>query len=641
MPENWGVARSPFLLTSAQIARILGAHFSNAEPAGGIPMVKWNEQRHLLEHQHHTRFKLVDVDEPNLMRDLFPYTEVCKIDFDHKVLFPDPPEDMFITDTTFRDGQQSRPPYTPEQIATLFTFMHRLGGPNGLIRQTEFFLYSDMDRRGLVLCQELGYRFPEITAWIRASAKDLKLVTKMGLKETGMLTSVSDYHIFLKMKLNRRRAMDEYLAVVRETLAAGIIPRCHFEDITRADIYGFCIPFAIELMELSAEARMPIKIRLCDTMGYGVPYTGAALPRSVQKLVRAFRDDANVPGAWLEWHGHNDFHKVLVNTGTAWLHGCAGANGTLLGYGERTGNAPLEALIIEYISLRGHTNGSDPTVITDIRNFFEHELGAKIPANYPFVGRDFNVTRAGIHVDGIIKNEEIYNIFDTGRILKRPIGVMITDKSGLAGIAHWVNSALALTDDRRVDKKHPGVAKIHGWVMKQYEAGRNTTISDEELQAQSARYLPSLFVSEFDRLKGKVLRDVTELVVGLIGRPEFKTMSRARMEDSLQHFLDDNPFVQFAYVVDMEGKKVTHNVTQLADKAQFKILEQGSFSDRDWFTRPLRDGKVYVTDFYTSKITGKLCITASSPIWDKKGGIVGILGLDFRFEDLARLEDVR
>ncbi len=602
-------------------------------------MVKWNEQRHLLEHEPYGKFKLVDVNEPDLMRDIFPYTEVPRVDFDNKVVIPQTAGEMFITDTTFRDGQQARPPYTPQQIAKLYDFMHKLGGPNGVIRQTEFFLYSDKDRKAVELCQEFDYRYPEITAWIRANPKDLKLVTRMNIHETGMLCSVSDYHIFLKMKLNRRQAMEQFLAMAKKTISEGIIPRCHFEDVTRADVYGFCIPLAIELMKISREAKMPVKIRLCDTMGYGVPYTGAALPRNVQKLVRAFIDDAGVPGEWLEWHGHNDFHKVLVNAATAWLYGCAGANGTFLGFGERTGNSPVEGLIIEYISLRGHTNGVDPTVITDIRNFMEQELGAKIPENYPFVGRHFNVTRAGIHADGLLKNDEIYNIFDTERILKRPLSVMITDKSGLAGIAHWINSTLALTGDKRLDKKHPAVAKIHHWILSQYEDGRITTISDEEMEAQAAKYLPELFVSEFDRLKIKVLRVASALVESLIGRPEFMAMSEAKMEKTLRRSVDDNPYIQFAYVVDLEGRKVTHNITQVADRKRFETLEKHvNFSDRDWFIRPLKDGKVYTTDFYTSKITGRLCITASSPVWSKKGEIVGVVGLDFRFEDLAKME---
>ncbi len=604
-------------------------------------MVKWNEKRNVLQHEpsRYEKFPLKEVEEPNLFRELFPYSEIPKIDFDHKLVIPEPADDIFITDTTFRDGQQARPPYTPEEIVRLFDMMHRLGGPGGIIRQTEFFLYSDKDRKALDLCRDKGHRYPEITGWIRANAKDLKLVREAGLNETGMLTSVSDYHIFLKLKSDRRKTLDSYLGLVKEALSLGIIPRCHFEDITRADIYGFCVPFAIELMKLSQEADMPVKIRLCDTMGYGVPYPGSALPRSVPKLVRAMIDDAEVPGKWLEWHGHNDFHKVLINASTAWIYGCAGANSSLLGFGERTGNTALEGLIIEWISLKGRDGGADTTMITEIRNYFEHELGTKIPDNYPFVGKNFNVTRAGIHADGLIKNEEIYNIFDTSKILKRPLGVTITDKSGLAGIAHWVNSQLFLTNDKRLDKRHPGIGRIHKKVMAWYEEGRTTGISDEEMDHLSARYLPELFISEFDRVKRKVRHLATELVEELIAGEEFKAMDPGPIEKALRKCADDNPFIQFAYVVDLEGNKITRNITQMAEKAKFEVFEEGvDFSDRDWFVAPLKDGKIFVTDFFTSKLTGNLCITASATIQGNEGEIVGLVGLDFKFEEMARLE---
>ena len=312
------------------------------------------------------------------------------------------------------------------KMVDIFDLLHRLSGPKGIVRQTEFFLYSDKDKEAVAQCRERGYEFPQITGWIRAHAKDLALVKEMGLKETGILTSVSDYHIFLKLNWGRKKAMDEYLGIVKAALDQGIIPRCHFEDVTRADIYGFCVPFAIELMKLREESGVDIKMRLCDTMGYGVPYPGAALPRSVPKLVRAMIDDAGVPGHLLEWHGHNDFHKVLVNSVTAWLYGCGAVNGALLGFGERTGNAPIEGMLIEYISLRGTTDGIGTTVISEIGEYFERELRYHIPPNYPFVGKNFNNTSAGIHADGLLKNEEIYNAFDTGKILNRPIRITIT-----------------------------------------------------------------------------------------------------------------------------------------------------------------------------------------------------------------------
>ncbi len=286
-----------------------------------------------------TKYPLIDVEQPELYRDIFPYSEVCKIKFDHKIELIDPPEEIYITDTTFRDGQQSRPPFTAKQIEDLFEFLHRLGGPNGVIKQSEFFLYTEKDRQAVEKCLEKGYRYPEITGWIRANKEDLLLVKELGLKETGILTSVSDYHIFLKLKKTRSQVFKDYIKNIEGALENNIVPRCHFEDVTRADIYGFCVPFAQALMKISEDAKIPIKIRLCDTLGIGITYPGGALPRSIGKLIRTMIDDAGVPSECLEWHGHNDFHKVVINTVSAWLYGCAHANGTLLGIGERTGNA--------------------------------------------------------------------------------------------------------------------------------------------------------------------------------------------------------------------------------------------------------------------------------------------------------------
>lgn len=438
-------------------------------------------------------YPLINVEEPNLLRDQFPYSQPPRILFDGYTVPLNPAEEPVITDTTFRDGQQARPPYTVDQIVKLYDLLHKLSGPNGVIRQAEFFLYTEKDREAVVKCLERGYKYPEVTGWIRAVKSDFQLVKEMGLPETGILTSSSDYHIYLKLGWDRKKALKSYMDVVYAALEAGVLPRCHFEDVTRADIYGFVIPFAQELMKLGDEANVPIKIRLCDTMGYGVPYADAALPRSVPRLVHAFINEAGVPKDRLEWHGHNDFHKVLINASTAWLYGCAAANGTLLGFGERCGNPPVEGLIIEYIGLMGHLNGIDTTVITEIANFFRYEIGQEIPPNYPFVGRDFNVTRAGIHADGVIKNEEIYNIFDTAKLLDRPLGVNVTDKSGVAGVAFWVNTTLGLSGDRRIDKRHPGIMKILEWVDAQYAEGRNTAISHEEMEAQAKIHLPEYF----------------------------------------------------------------------------------------------------------------------------------------------------
>jgi len=601
-------------------------------------MLEFSRKTNLLE-QSAYRYTLQDVKEPNFYRHLYDYANIPKVPFNHRIVPMNTPDQIWITDTTFRDGQQACSPFTVDQIVRLFQLLHKLGGPNGLVRQSEFFLYTEKDKQAVTRCMELGYEFPEVTSWIRANEKDFQLVKDMGLRETGILVSCSDYHIFKKMNLNRSQAMEKYLGIVRSALEHDILPRCHFEDITRADFYGFVVPFANELMKLARESQKLIKIRACDTLGYAVSYPGAALPRSVPGIIYGLQHYSEVPSECLEWHGHNDFYKVLTNATTAWLYGCAAANGALLGFGERTGNTPVEALVIEYISLKGESDGMETAVITEIAEFFQKEIGFNIPANTPFVGRDFNSTSAGIHVDGLLKNPEIYNIFDTEAILGRPITIAITDKSGAAGVAHWINQRLKLAADRVVDKRHPGVVKITQWVQEQYEQGRLTTIGNSEMEQMARKYLPDLFHSEFDRLKFWAQTLAMDLGTQLTDRPEMKTMAPAVIEPVLEEFLQQNPFIQFLYVVNTNGYMITRNITHITDKAKYgRVNLDMDYSDREWFVEPLKDGKVHVTDFYTSRITGALCITVSGPIRDEKDAIVGVLGADIRFEDLAKIE---
>ncbi len=437
------------------------------------------------------KYELDNVMEPNLFREIFSYDKIPTITLDQEIVKPNLPKDIWITDTTFRDGQQARTPYTVEEIVKIYSLLSKIGGTRGLIRQSEFFLYGEQDRKAVEKCQELGFAFPEITAWIRAVEKDFELVKQMELKEAGILTSCSDYHIFLKLRKTRRQALDGYKKVVGVALDNGVVPRCHLEDITRADIYGFVIPMINELMEQCAGSGMDIKIRLCDTMGYGLPYAGTALPRSVPGMLDAIFKNTDIKSEQLEWHGHNDFHKVLANAGSAWTHGCAAANGTLLGFGERTGNPPIEGLVFEWMGLTGIHDGICPNAITEVADFFTNEIKHNIPINYPFVGRDFNTTRAGIHADGLNKNEEIYNVFDTSKWLDRPVGVAITNNSGLAGLAYWVHKQYPETG-ALIRKDNPGLMKIKLWIDAQYDTGRITSISDEEIIAQVEIHMSEL-----------------------------------------------------------------------------------------------------------------------------------------------------
>jgi len=186
----------------------------------------------------------------------------------------------------------------------------------------------------------------------------------------------------------------------------------------------------------------------------------------------------------------------VANASTAWLYGACAVNCSLLGIGERTGNIPLEAMVFEYASLRGSLDGMDPTVITEIAEYFEKDIGYKIPPMTPFVGANFNSTRAGVHADGLMKDAEIYTIFDTEKLLNRPATVEVGKTSGAAGIAYWINQHYRLKDGQKLEKHDPLVEQLKAWVDKEYEDGRVTMIAHSELLEKIQEFAPGRFPKE-------------------------------------------------------------------------------------------------------------------------------------------------
>ena len=190
-----------------------------------------------------------------------------------------------------------------------------------------------------------------------------------------------------------------------------------------------------------------------------------------------------------------------------------------------------------------------------------------------------------------------------------------------------------------MDKRHPGIAKIHKWVMEQYAQGRTTNISGPEMEEKVKKHLPEFMTSDLDKMKEKAREIAVHLIEGVVEGDCFRRMDKKGMETTLQKLLDENPFIQFAYVVNMDGRKVTKNLTQIVDRATYEHFGlDEDFSDRSWFINPIKDGKTFVTNFYTSKITGALAITVSTPIREFEDDIIGVLGIDIKFEDLVKAE---
>src|SRR5919204_941988 len=424
-----------------------------------------------------------DPAEPELFERAFPRAGFPMYDWTERP--SELPRVVWTTETTHRDGQQGGLPLTVEQGVRIYELQCAFTGTSDALRQAEFFVYREADRQMLQAALE-RYRDGapvEPTTWIRASAKDAALVREIGVRETGMLASASDYHTFHKFTPGgRRNAAKSYLDAVRAVLDAGLRPRLHLEDATRAP-REFMLPFVDAVQDVASRCGdvAPPKFRICDTMGLGLPYEHVAWPRSVPKQVRALRE-AGIGAEELEFHPHNDTHLVVANCLAALQAGCAAVNGTLLGKGERTGNAPLEAVLVHAAGMGCLPELPDFRALNELAELYE-ELGEPVPAKYPLYGRDAHRTRAGIHADGLNKFWWMYAPFDVPKLLGRPLELSFTKDSGVAGLIFLVRQHTG----EELPKDDPRLRAVHEELLRQFDAGRQTAVEWEEIEELLSR----------------------------------------------------------------------------------------------------------------------------------------------------------
>jgi len=352
-----------------------------------------------------------------------------------------------ITDTTMRDGAQDpRFALFPEEAKLrYFDLLHRLDHGAGRIENVEVFIYQKRDVRTLEKLIERGYDFPKVTTWTRATPKDIRLLVSVSrgrVKETGMLASASDHHIFDKLKhRSKEAAIEKYLAPVMTAVENGIRPRVHLEDVTKADVPGWVIPF---MQRVLTETKGQACFRLCDTMGWGYPDPYARLPVGIPRLVSELHA---ATGAELEYHGHNDFGLATANSVAAWTYGCCRVNAAFAGQGERTGNTSLEQMVAALVRLYGDP-GLDLTALAPMAELFNAEV-CPVSSNAPIIGRTIFTTQAGLHQSGVAAHEEapggfIYLPYDSSLVGRTADELhRIGGLSGMDGLVALLNQEAA------------------------------------------------------------------------------------------------------------------------------------------------------------------------------------------------------
>ena len=395
------------------------------------------------------------------------------------------PAELWLSETTHRDGQQGGLPLTTGASCRIYDIICDITADSRAIRQAEFFPYRAADLAALRYALE---RFAsgapvEPTTWIRARREDVALVRDLGVIETGLLSSSSDYHTMHKFSGGRPAAAAMYLTAVRDALDHGIRPRVHLEDTTRAPV-----EFVQRLVEavLTVAADYPPELaprfRVCDTMGVGLPYDDIALPRSVPRWITLLRG-FGLSSDQIEMHPHNDTWLVVANCLAAIRAGCGVISGTTLGTGERTGNAPLEAVMVHGLGL-GYWRDHPPDLrkVNDLVALYQR-AGVGPPPKYPLFGSDAYLTRAGIHADGLNKFWWMYAPFNAPLLVGRDLEVILTKDSGQAGLLFLLRRHV----DPELAKRDPRVRRVQDWVDREFDGGRTTGIGWAELAPVVAR----------------------------------------------------------------------------------------------------------------------------------------------------------
>ncbi|MBN2014885.1 MAG: isopropylmalate synthase [Candidatus Altiarchaeota archaeon] len=390
-------------------------------------------------------------------------------------------QEIRISDSTIRDGAQM-----PGVIMTkktklqVYEYLHKIG-----IEKIECFLYKDRDKAVAREMLDRGYKYPEVTAWARANTKDIDIILGFdGIDETGILMSVSDIHLFDKIEFKSKEdAMEHYLKALDYALDHDLRARCHLEDITRSDFKGFTIPLVKEIISRDKNTI----IRICDTLGLGMPFPEVDLPYGIPEIVKSLR---GIGVKNIESHIHDDFGMGVSNSLAAYWYGANWSNLTFLGIGERAGNSELEKIIVFFVNRVKGFDRYNTECLVEFARFMEKEARIFVPRNKAVVGKNVFAHESGIHTAAVIKNPLIYEPFPPESVGGER-RLMIGDSSGTEVIRKKVEDIAEelMGVQIKIEKKDPRIMRIYHDIHRLYdEEDRRSCISDDEMRKYVEKY---------------------------------------------------------------------------------------------------------------------------------------------------------
>jgi len=360
---------------------------------------------------------------------------------------------VMLDDETLRDGLQSPSVRTPDidQKIEILHLIDKLGidtadiglpgaGPH-VVRDVERLAREIVDAR---LNVQANCASRTLIADIQPIA-DIAQRTGLAIEACTFIGSSPIRQYAEDWTLDRLQRLTE--EAVGFAVKQGLTVMYVTEDTTRAD------PASLRALYSTAIRAGARRICIADTVGHATP-TGAA---AVVKFVRSIVDECG-GGIGIDWHGHRDRDLAIENSLAAMRAGATRLHGAAIGLGERVGNTPMDALLVNLVLMGRRT--ADLTALPAYCQAVSNATGVPIPNNYPVIGRDAYRTATGVHAAAVIKAfkkqdavlvDAVYSGIPAS-LVGREQSIEIGPMSGRSNVVYWLERRGIEANDERVDR---------------------------------------------------------------------------------------------------------------------------------------------------------------------------------------------
>lgn len=427
---------------------------------------------------------------PNLLRHIFPSYRVPRINFAEGGLPHRVPGEAWCVDSTLAQGLPVLGQLSAEQIIQLYELIDAVDAKSGLIRQAELLVGAMPERDAINLLlrrYDNGEIHVEPVAVIVPHPENVAAIMGLGLREIGIQFGVSDYLLLPDGQTSRREPVQRLLDTFDACLDEEASIRLDLLDVTRADLDGFVLPLIEDCIEhLGKRGAKAPRIRLCDSLGLGVPWTESPVPRSVPRMIHTICHALKLDSKDVEFVGSDNLGMALANSIAAMMHGASGIACSFAGVGGASGVASTEQMLIH---LSGHF-GVEPDLAAVGKVFdFLGDRDVPVAPHHPLWG-DLALTRClAPHGNAYSAQHDMGAPFDTVKMLDMGERQEIWRQAGAPGLIHLIHSEIPHAELGCEDE---AVVAILGWLE---EKGVDR-VSWDDIEEMVKKKLPELFAEE-------------------------------------------------------------------------------------------------------------------------------------------------